>query len=120
MMEQPGRHGADMVLVAALATGARVEDAARRAGVSRTTVYRRMCEPEFRQMVTDARNQMVERALGELSDASLEAAQTLRKLLHSRNDLVRLGACRTILEMGMKLRESVELAERVAALEGRV
>ena len=118
--EHTGRRRADQALVLALAAGAPVDVAAQRAGVSRTTAHRRMREPEFRQMVQEARAAAFERALGELSDASLDAARTLRKLLRARNAPIQLGAAKAILELGVKLREGTELAERIAALEGRV
>jgi hypothetical protein len=47
-----------------------------------------------------------------------EAADVLRQLLDAQTPpAVRLGACRALLELAVKLRESVELEERVAALE---
>ena len=60
---------------------------------------------------------MVSRAVGQLADAGAEAARTLRALLGAESESVRLGACRAILELGMKLRESEELERRVAELE---
>ena len=36
-----------------------------------------------------------------------------------KSETVRLSAARAVLELGTKLRESVELEERIAALEGR-
>ena len=52
-----------------------------------------------------------------MADAAGEAAATLRGLLGARNELVRLGAARAILELGVRLREAGELAERIAILE---
>jgi hypothetical protein len=46
-----------------------------------------------------------------------EAADTLRALLRAKSRSVRLGAARAILELGTRLRESVELEQRIAALE---
>jgi hypothetical protein len=39
--------------------------------------------------------------------------------LKAKADTVKLGAGRSILELGNKLRESVEMEARLAALEGR-
>ena len=107
----------DSALIVALAGGRSVEDAARTAGVSRPTVYRRLEEPDFRKRVAEARSEMLARAVGNLADASTAAASKLRDLLDAESETVRLGACRAILELGAKLRESQELAERIAALE---
>ena len=116
-MTAGGRKGADSGLVAALACGATVEAAAKTANVSETTVYRRLRESEFRQRVAEARDEMVSRAVARLSATSTLAADTLRELLKARSETVRLGAARTVLELGMKLRETEDLAARIAALE---
>jgi HEAT repeat protein len=114
------RRNADSVLVTALAAGATVEAAAKTAGVSERTAYRRLDDPAFRQGVINARAEMVSRAVARLSATSTLAADTLRKLLDARSETVRLGAARAILELGSKLRESEDLAERVRALEERL
>ena len=71
------------------------------------------------RQVAEARAEMVARAVGTLADASTAAAATLRKLLDAESETVRLGACRAILELGVKLREGEELAQRIAALEAQ-
>src|SRR5437879_902831 len=108
--------GADGLLVAAFAAGATADEAATAAGVSRRTAQRRMAEPTFRQEVQHARAEMVGRAVGKLTDASTAAVDTLRALLGAEGESARLGAARSILELGTKLREGLELEERVAAL----
>jgi hypothetical protein len=120
MAENGKEERADARLLTALAAGATVRDAARRAGVSERTAHRRLADPAFRQRVTEARAEMVERALGQLADGASEAVGTLRKLLKAKADPVKLSAARTILEVGNKLRESVELQQRIAALEQRL
>jgi hypothetical protein len=114
-----GRKNADPALIVALASGCMVEDAARQVGVGETTIYRRLAEPEFRRHVDEARREMLTRAVGRLADAGTEAADTLRKLLIADSESVRLGAARSVLELGVKLRESMELEQRIAALEAR-
>ena len=107
-------------LIAALAGGATVKAAAKSAGLGRRTAYRRLEDPDFRRRVAEARREMLARAVGTLADASTAAAAKLRDLLDAESETVRLGACRAILELGAKLRESDELAERIAALEERL
>ena len=117
-MAQRGRHNADEALVLALACGATVENAARTAGVSLRTVYRRLAEPAFRTRLQGARAEMVQRATGMLTAAALEAVKTLLVLQQaSVSAAVRLGAARAILELGAKLREVADLEARLAALE---
>ena len=120
-MAQRGRHNADEALVLALACGATVENAARTAGVSLRTVYRRLAEPAFRTRLQGARAEMVQRATGMLTAAALEAVKTLLVLQQaSVSAAVRLGAARAILELGAKLREVADLEARLAALEQQV
>ena len=105
----------------ALAVGATVEQAAERAGVSASTVHRRRREPEFARRVDEARAELVTRAVARVSASATVAADTLRELLGAATPpAVRLGAARSILELGVKLREHEELAARVAALEGQL
>jgi hypothetical protein len=104
----------------ALACGDTVQAAAQTAGVSERTAYRRLTDPGTRRRVGELRADMVQRTLGKQADSAAEAADTLRKLLTAESDTARLGAARSILELGTKLRESVELEEQLAALEGQL
>jgi len=114
------RKNGGAALVVALARGDTVADAATVAGVSEATVYRRLREPAFRRQVDDVRADMIRQAVARLSAASTEAADTLRALLASEMDFARLAAARSILELGTKLREHEDLAERVRRLEERL
>jgi hypothetical protein len=107
-------------LVAALAAGASVRDAARQAGVSERTAYRRLEEPAFRRQVADARAEFLERAVGRLAASATEAADTLRGLLVATSEPVRHSAAKTILEVVAKSVELLDLMARIEALEERV
>ena len=110
----------DELLLAALASGLSAEEAAKRAGMSRRTVYRRLADPAFRRRLAGARDALVSEALGELAATATAAVATLRELLDARDERVRLGASRAVLEQLLRVREAVSLAERVAELERRV
>ena len=61
---------------------------------------------------------MTTRALGKLTDRMVSAADTLGYLSQkAKSETVRLSAARAVLELGTKLRESIELEERIAELE---
>jgi hypothetical protein len=112
---------ADATLVVALACGASPEGAAQKAGLSVRTVYRRQADPAFRAQVNEVRADMVRRAASLFTAASMPAIKTITTLQESAtSEAVRLGAARGIIELGCKLRETVELMERLAALEGRL
>ena len=113
-----GRRHADPALIAALAGGATIAEAAIRAGVSERTVYRRLEDADFRASVQQARADLVTQAVARLAEAGGEAVATLRALLGEGTlPAVRLGAARAVLELGTKLRESEELERRLSELE---
>jgi hypothetical protein len=115
-----GRKNADAALALALASGLTAGDAAERAGVAPRTAYRRLADAAFRAHVAELRAEMVGRALGKMADGMAEAADILRQLLRAEKESVRLGAARALLELTVRLRESVELEERVRVLEERL
>ena len=117
-MAQRGRRKADEALLLALACGATIESAARQVGVGETTVYRRLREESFCQRLDELRSEMVERASSMLTAAAMESVKTLLELQKKDNPAaVRLGAARSVLELGLKLRDAVDLKRRVAELQ---
>jgi AcrR family transcriptional regulator len=120
-MPHRGRKNADQALAMALACGATIEASARSAGVSDTTAYRRLKDPEFCKLLEKTRADLVERTMGMLTGAAGEAVKTLLILMRENTPpAVRLGAVRACLEIGMKLREAHDLQARIAALEAQL
>ena len=115
----PGsRRNADNSFLNALACGASVENAARAAGISGRTAYRRMADPAFRKRLQKVRDGIVQRTAGAVTAAWTESVKTLLALQQPTvSATVRLGAARAILEIGIKLRELTDLTERIGALE---
>ena len=112
------RQRMDEILLTALACGASIEQAARKAGVSERTVYRRLRDPEFTQQLRAARADIRKRTSAALSAGSLEGARALLDLVKPAvAPTVRLGAARALLELSVKLVEAEEFEERLAALE---
>jgi hypothetical protein len=115
------RKRTDESLLMALACGATVENAARSAGVSPRTAHRRLADAGFEERLRNLRAEMVQRSSGMLTAAALEAVKTLITLQEaSQPASVRLGAARTVLEFGIKLRENADLQDRLAALEEKL
>ncbi len=109
---------AEEALVSALASGATVEDAARRCGIDEKAVRRRLTDEKFRKRIVAARAALTERTCGLLTAAGLAAAEALVEL--ARGDgppAVRLAAAKAVLDAGLKLREVVDLEARVDDLE---
>lgn len=120
-MAHRGRQNADEAFALAVAAGQTLRDAAAAAGIGERTATRRWADLAFRQRVGELRGEMVSRALGKLADGMAEAGDVLRQLLAEPiPPAVRLGAARALLELGVKLRESVELEQRLATLEKRL
>jgi hypothetical protein len=102
----------------ALACGATVEKAAASAGIGEATAYRRLKEPDFQEQLRKTKAEMVSKTAGMLTAAAGEAVKTLLALQKdSIPPASRLGAAKAILELGVRLRETAELHERLDALE---
>jgi DNA-binding MarR family transcriptional regulator len=117
-MAQKGKRQSDHKLLMALACGATAENAARQVGVSESTVFRRLADADFLRRLQELKTDMVRRTAASLTAAGSEAVRTLLELMKATNPgPTRLGAARSVLEIGMKAREMAELEERLAALE---
>jgi hypothetical protein len=117
-MAQRGRKKADQLLLMALACGATVDAAARSAAISPATAYRRLQDPEFCKQLQQILTDMLQRTSNMMTASGMESAKTLLELQKPTVPFaVRLGAARSMLELGMKVRERADLEERLAALE---
>lgn len=118
MKSRRGRKQADEALLMALACGATVENAAAKAGICSRTAHRRLKNPEFEKRLDAVRADMLNRTTDMLTASATESVRTLLSLQASTQPpAVRLGAARAILEIGVRYRETNDLAQRLAALE---
>ena len=112
---------ANEIFLAALVCGASVEAAARKADIPRRSAYRRLKDPKFLKRLQEARAEVTKRTSAVLSAGSLEATKALMELISPKSPpATRLGAARAIIELATKLREMVEMEERLQALEERL
>lgn len=89
----------DDSLFQALVAGCHIETAAKQAGVSVRTVYRRLADPVFKQQLEEARESLRTAILANLANASEEAISTLWTLMQdSENETIRLKAAKIILD----------------------
>jgi hypothetical protein len=120
-MSQKGRISVDQKLVLALVCGASLESAARQAGISERTAYRRKRNPAFQAQLRAARQEIVQRTATMLTAAATESVKTLLRLQGDGIPYaVQLGAAKAIIDLGARLREHSELYDRVAAIEERL
>jgi len=101
----------DDLVIAAVASGASFTEAASAAGVSRSTVARRMREVEFRARVTEARSEVVGMVKGQLLGAAPAAIRTLAEVGASASapPAARVSAARAVLEMAFARRATLEI-----------
>jgi hypothetical protein len=116
-MQKRERNRGDELLLGTLAAGSSVEQAAKAAGVSVRTAYRRLADPIFARRLAQARDELISNALGELVDCASQAVATLRTLLDASDERVRLSAAKATLEQLLRLRETLTLSQRLATLE---
>lgn len=108
----------DVALLGALATGMSVDRAAEAAGVARSTAFRRLQDPDFREQLSRVRADAAGRAAGVLSAAATSASVELARLaIHATSESVRRRACVDVLEVGARLREFGDFEERLRRLE---
>lgn len=102
----------------ALAQGHSTDAAGRAGGVSGRTVRRWLADDaDFRAKVGALRRELLDQTVGGLADAAVEAVATLRAMLEADSEAVRVRAARAILTAVITVRESVDIEERLAALE---
>jgi Helix-turn-helix domain of transposase family ISL3 len=106
--------------VLALASGRSVKEAAALAGVSETTVRRRLRRKRFRERVEVARAELVRAAFGKVADGMVEAADVLRRLLSSDSEQTRLSAAKALLSIGSGVWPALGMDRQLAGHERRL
>jgi hypothetical protein len=114
------RPAKNFAIAVALAGGASARAAAEQAGVSERTVRRKLAKPAFRRFVANLRSQLFAAALGRMADNMTRASDALAALLDEKDPAVRLRAARAILSLGMNLRDSVDVSDRLTELENEL
>ena len=94
-----------------------VSEAARRADVGRTTLYRWIEDDEFRRELERQRNEALELAHVELKGLMFKATQVLGEAMDDDNPFLRLRAAQIALTVGLKALEVKELQTRIELLE---
>jgi hypothetical protein len=113
-----GRKTESRELAAArLAVGGTIAEAAAAGGVGERVIYLWKKEAAFKARVRELRSEAVGRAVGLLSDAMTEAATTLRDLLASEAEPIRLRAAVALLELGLKGADAEDIRRQLDELE---
>jgi hypothetical protein len=104
-------------LVAALAGGASVTDAATIAGISRRTAHRRLQRESFQKRVKCARDAVLSSAADQLRAHLVVAVAVLGHTLHDPDARVRLAAATAVARQFRELDKYAHLEARVRLLE---
>lgn len=108
------------ILAASVAAGSSIRSAAQAAGCSESNAYTLSRTAEFRDQVAAIRNEAIGAAVGVLSQAASQAAQTLVDLLSDEHEAKdRLTAARLILANLGPIQEIGELRERITKIESQ-
>lgn len=116
-MQQIATAEKDSLLAIALASGASISDVAAQANIDRSTVYRKLENPEFRRLVAEFRDRLIGTALGRIADNMTRAADALAAMLDAPEPHIRLRAIRALFTLGIRLRDSVDLTTRMHEVE---
>lgn len=126
-LPSPAGHGAKTSAVRerailALLSERTIERAAKRSGVGARTLRRWLGEDKsFRTEYDAARRTTFQAAMNRIQCLTADAVDTLEDLLRDRKHAaVRLGAARTVMEIGLHQHDADTLIERIEALEATV
>jgi AcrR family transcriptional regulator len=107
----------DSLLAIALASGTSISEVASKANIERSTVYRKLENPEFRRLVAEFRDRLIATALGRIAENMSRGADALAEMLDSPQPHIRIRAIRTLFTLGIRLRDSVDLTTRMREVE---
>ena len=95
------------------------EEAAKKSGVSKSTLYRLRKETEFQDIINELKNTMFQDTLKKAQVYSMEALEVLRSIMNDdvATDSSRVSAARTILELGLDYAEQEIIINRIEELE---
>jgi hypothetical protein len=105
--------------ILALLSESSIRDAAKKAKVSETSLFRWLKEEVFSKAYFEARRLATSQTIAQIQQAGSEAVKTLRDVMKDKKATsgARVAAAKTVLEMSVKSVELEDLAQRVADLE---
>lgn len=105
--------------IVALLAEPTIQAAAKAAGISYTSLWRWLQEPEFQEEYRKARRHALGQATAQLQQASSAAVKALKEIVEDTKapSSSRVMAARAVLEMGFKGIELEDLEARLAAIE---
>jgi hypothetical protein len=120
-MKQNGTRKGDDALLAGLVSGLDVTEAAKQAGMGRTTAYRRLRDRHFQERLEELRTAVLHRTVSLLSDVAIKATKVVDELLgKEQTPTIRTHAARLALEFAVKFRGELGVAKELEILRQQV
>lgn len=94
-----------------------IEQASKRAKVSRATIYVWLKQDRFRESLQKERDAVFNEALDLLKQATRRAVEELVSLLQSKDEKTRRLVAREIIAQAMRISEIRDLEERISKIE---
>jgi len=109
----------DEKILTALLTCGNVADAERIAGVSRSTIYNRLSNADFKAEYDHRRTMVLNEACNTLQATLTKAVNTVKEIAEDEtaSPQVRLNACGMLLQNCLKYVEQIDILSRIEALE---
>ena len=116
-MEKDKLNSTQLKTVACILESSSVEEAAKKAKVSRTTIYNWLKDEHFKERLKKEREALFIESLGLIKQATREAVNVLVDLLKCKNETTRRLAAREILGFSIRITEIKDIEERVSKVE---
>lgn len=98
-----------------------VNDATKKAGISRSTGYKYLKDITFKRIYRQYRTDLMQQTTAQLQNASIEAVNVLREIMNDPDvsPYARQQSAQTILTMAYKAHETTDIIEMVEDLEAK-
>lgn len=97
-----------------------IEEAAKKAKISRGSIYNWMKDENFKKRLQNERNVLFAESLDLLKQANLKAVEVLIKLLNSKDEKNQRLAAKEIINMSMKVAENRDFEIRISRIENLI
>jgi hypothetical protein len=106
-------------VIVALLTEPTYRQAAKKAGVGETTIYRWLQDEEFDLAYKEARNQAFNQTISRIQQSTSNAVTTLNEVMEDKESPAssRVTAAKTVLEMAIKAHEIEKVISRMDEIE---
>ncbi len=106
-----------LLMILNILSSASVEEACKKARISRATYYLWAKDEAFTNELKCQRDAILNDSLNQLKSASTKAVFELIKLMDSERETVRHSACKDVIEYVLKVKEIEGIEERLEKLE---